>query len=191
MFIKTTSLSGWANVGEELQYQWRNLIKGLDQKVKLLTVLSPEQLHKRWVVAGKPTLADFGLVWVHIHPTPGFDGVSYINDVKHRKMFQIMIEDPVVRIDITAETTSYWEKVACLVAIFANLPKLGEKPRDVLPEGANPEFVKNLTTRMIEAPPGPQVSTEELLDRAQGLGIIEKAVAKTAKVTIKKTRRRK
>lgn len=120
------SLAGWANVGDELKYDWRHLILGLNEKVKLLMVLSPEQLLRRWTAAGCHTLADYGFNWVHIEGHSAFEGVSYINDVKHRKMFQITVEDSVLQIDRTTETAKYWEMVACMVAKFAGLTPLHE-----------------------------------------------------------------
>lgn len=128
---KQGSLAGWANVGDDLKYDWRNLISGLQSKVVLLQVLTPEQLKKRWEAAGRPTFGDFGFTWVHIEPSRetapfGYEGTSFINDMKHRKMFQIEIGDPLLKLDWTDETQNYWERIACLVALFAGLKPLHE-----------------------------------------------------------------
>lgn len=220
METKTPSLSGWANYGDNLRYDWRNMLPGLDEKAKLLKVLSPEQLRRRWEAAGSPTLADYGMTWVHIEGKIGFEGVSFINDVKHRKLFQIEVMDPLLKIDQTGATAKYWEMIAVLVAKFANFPKLDEEPREMFPEfskldtkpvgQATQEFIRGeLDKSMAKLDPNPadqpamkfayaakgstqadQASVDELVDSAKQLGLIEGAVLK-AKVTVKKPRRRK
>jgi hypothetical protein len=120
------SLSGWANYGDSMKYDWREMIPDLDKKAKLLQVLSPDQLRRRWVAAGSHTLSDYGFTWVHIEGTLGWDGVSFINDVRQRKQFQIEVADRLLKIDKTTETVKYWEMIAVLVAKFAGLQPLHE-----------------------------------------------------------------
>jgi hypothetical protein len=112
----------WADVGEELLFDWRHLIEGLDHKAQVLAKCDFKTLYARWKQAGSPTLSDYGLSWVILPSEGRHEGVAVINDCRHAKRFQIYVNIKHFKAD--GRVRLYWQMLACVLAYDVGLEKV-------------------------------------------------------------------
>jgi len=107
-------VSDWARVGEEMLFDWRDLIPGLDGRAQLLFDLGFPEVYKLWVEIGKPVLSDYHLDWVIIPPDDDQNGIAIINDFHGSKKFQIYADYTHFSKDGCHKL--FWQMIACVIA---------------------------------------------------------------------------
>lgn len=112
----------WADVGEELLFNWKDLIPQLDRLAQKLSRNDFKALYVRWKLMDSPTFAEYGLAWVVMPPDCEHDGVAIINDNKHARKFQIYVDYK--NFSAGGRVRLYWQMLACVLAHESGLPKI-------------------------------------------------------------------